>query len=59
MYGLPKKQLSFLLCAGCDVLPTPINLARWNIIVSPLCALCGSTQPTINHVLTGCSIYFA
>ena len=24
MYGLPEKQLSFLLRAGCDTLPTPM-----------------------------------
>ena len=46
MYGLPAKQLSFLLRAGCDTLP--MNLARWNIIVyiSPVCSLCHSSQPT-------------
>ena len=52
MYGLPEKQLSFLLRAGCDTLPTPINLARWNIITK--CALCQAPQPTTNHILTGC-----
>ena len=56
MYGLPEKQLSFLLRAGCDTLPTPLNLACWNIIVGPVCSLCQSTQPTTNHVLTGCSM---
>ena len=56
MYGLPEKQLSFLLRAGCDTLPTPMNLARWNIITSPVCTLCCCTQPTTNHILTGCSI---
>ena len=56
MYGLPEKQLSFLLCAGCDTLPTPMNLACWNIITSPVCTLCHCTQPTTNHILTGCSI---
>ena len=30
MCGLPEKQLSFLLRAGCDTLPTPMNLAQWN-----------------------------
>ena len=59
MYGLPEKQLSFLICAGCDTLPTPLNLARWNIIVNPACLLCRSTQPTTNHVLTGCSVALA
>ena len=55
MYGLPKKQLS-LLHAGCDTLPTPMDLARWNIITSPKCALCQASQPTTNHILTGCPI---
>ena len=55
--GLPEKQLSFLLQAGCDTLPTPLNLAHWNIIASlDSITLCHSTQPTTNHVLTGCSI---
>ena len=51
MCGLPEKQLSFLLRAGCDTLPTPMNLAQWNIIVSPVCPLCYSNQPTTNHIL--------
>jgi len=53
MYGL-EKQLSFLLRAGCDTLPTPMNLARRNIITNPRCALCQGPQPTANHILTGC-----
>ena len=58
MYGLPdhEKQLSFLLQDGCDTLPMPLNLARWNITISPVCTLCHSTKPTTNHILTGCSI---
>ena len=36
-----------------------MNLARWNIIVSPVCILCHSTHPTTNHVLTGCSVALA
>ena len=56
MFGLPEKQLSFLLHAGCDTLPTPMNLARWKMITNPICALCQSTQPTTDHVLTGCSV---
>ena len=32
-----------------------MNLAGWNIIVSPACSLCHSRQPTTNHILTGCS----
>ena len=47
MCGLPEKQLSFLLRVGCDTLPTPMNLARWNIIVSPVCPLL--LQPAYNQ----------
>ena len=43
MYGLFEKQVSFLLRAGCDTIPTPMNLARWNIIVSPVCSLLSFT----------------
>ena len=56
MFGLPEKQLSFLLHAGCDTLPTLMNLSRWNIITNPKCALCQTLQPTTNHILTGCSV---
>ena len=45
-------SLSFCMLA----LPTPMNLSRWNIIINPVCVLCQSTQPTFNHILTGCSI---
>ncbi|XP_065903961.1 uncharacterized protein [Dysidea avara] len=56
MYGFPEKQLSFLLHAGCDTLPTPMNLAMRNIITSPKCDLCQAPQPTTNHILTGCPV---
>jgi len=52
----PKKQLSFLLRAGCDTLPTPMNLSKWNIITNPKRALCHTPQPTTNHILPGCSV---
>ena len=31
-----------------------MNLARWNIITDPRCALCQAPQPATNHILTGC-----
>ena len=40
--GLPSGQLSFLLRAGSDTLPTPLNLARWRIQADPRCPLCNS-----------------
>ena len=47
--GLPAKQLSFLLRAGTDCLPTPLNLHRWHYRVSNLCPLCVTPQ-----ILNGC-----
>ena len=42
MSGLLTTQMSFLLWATSDTLPTPLNLARWRIQVNPKCSLCGN-----------------
>ena len=52
--GLPAGQLSFLLKAGTDCLPTPLNLCRWKIQTDPKCPLCSWPQPTTKHILNGC-----
>ena len=53
--GLPKGQLSFLLRAGSDALPTPMNLHRWKFRVSQVCPLCRQPSPcTTAHILSGC-----
>ena len=52
--GLPSKQMSFVLRAGSDTLPTPLNLARWKIQSNPHCPLCGSRNPTTLHILNSC-----
>ena len=54
MVYLKSNFLSY--CVLVDTLSTPMNLARWNIIASPVCTLYHCTQPTTNHILTGCSI---
>ena len=54
-FGLPAGQLSFLLRAGADCLPTPLNLRRWRIQTDPKCPLCSWPQPTTMHVLNGCA----
>ena len=56
--GLPAGQLSFLLRAGSDTLPTPLNLKRWRIRVDAKCTLCGALSPTVLHILNGCPIAF-
>ena len=52
--GLPAGQLSFLLRAGSDTLPTPLNLKRWRLRVDAKCGLCGDCSPTVLHILNGC-----
>ena len=52
--GLPKGQLAFLLKAGSDTLPTPMNLHRWHLRVSSSCPLCSQHSCTTAHILSGC-----
>ena len=37
--GLPVGQLSFILKAALNTLPTPINLRRWKLILDSKCEL--------------------
>ena len=52
--GLPAGQLSFLLRAGTDTLPTSLILRHWRLRTDPSCSLCGHKQPTIHHILSNC-----
>ena len=54
MHGLPVRQMSFILQAVSDTLPTPLNLARWRIQVDPKYPLCGNPRLTTVHVLNWC-----
>ena len=54
MDGLPSGQLSFMLRAGSDTLPTPMNLQRYKISVSSHCKLCQGPQATTGHILSTC-----
>ena len=56
MLGLPPGQLSFLLRAGSDTLPTPLNLKRWMFRVEARCNMCGDLSPTVLHILNGCPV---
>ena len=55
LLGLPANQLSFLIRAGSDTLPTPLNLKRWHYRVANTCPLCDSPNPTTAHILNSCS----
>ena len=47
----PCWSTMFLLRAGSDCLPIPMNLHRWRYRVSNSCLLCCSTNPTTAHIL--------
>jgi len=50
-----RNYPSFCVLDAIPFQPHAMNLARWNIIVSLVCSLCSSSQPTTNHTLTGCT----
>ena len=52
--GLPTGQLSFLLKAGSDTLPAPLNLKRGMMRVDSKCPLCDHYFPTTHHILSNC-----
>ena len=54
--GMPAGQLSFLLTAGSDTLPTPLNLRRWRFRPDAKCPLCDNPWPTVQHILNGCPV---
>ena len=54
--GFHPGQLSFVLQASSDTLPTPLNLRRWHIQTRATCSLCLSPCPTCHHVLNGCLV---
>lgn len=51
--SLPPGQLSFILRAASDTLPTPVNLECWRYPDSK-CHPCGSPSPTVFHILSSC-----
>ena len=54
MFSLPAGQMSFLIRAGVDCLPSPVNLCRWKIQCDPSCPLCRTQPCTVRHVLSCC-----
>ena len=54
MLGFHPGQLSFILRAVPDALPTAVNLQQWHIQCNAKCPLCGCVQPTTAYVLNGC-----
>ena len=54
--GFHPGQLSFLLRAASDTLPTPVNLQRWSLQCCARCSLCDTNCPTTAHILSGCPV---
>ena len=52
LWEMEGSQISFIVRATYDVLPTPKNLNQW-FGEDPSCALC-QTPATLRHILTGC-----
>ena len=52
--GFHPGQLSFLLRATSDTLPTAVNLQRWSIQCKAKCLLCDSQRLTTAHILGSC-----
>ena len=52
--GLPSKQLSFILRASSDTLPTLLNQRRWKMRFDASYHLCKSNSPTVLHILNFC-----
>ena len=52
--GMPAGQLSFVLRASTECLPSPSTLARWGFSLSKKCPLCESSTCTAHHVLNSC-----
>ena len=55
MDDMPSGQLSFMLKARSDTLPTPMNLQRYKIQVSSHCKLCQRPEATTGHILSASS----
>ncbi|XP_058608845.1 uncharacterized protein LOC131525365 [Onychostoma macrolepis] len=58
LWRLEPCQISFLLRAFYDTLPTPVNLHRWGMRDDPTCKLCRQ-KGTMAHILSGCKTTLA
>lgn len=54
VWSLSEELLKFALNASLNILPTPDNLRRWSKVKEATCALCGTTNTTLLHILNGC-----
>ena len=54
--SVPPKVWNFVWRASSDILPTRANLARRRVPIDPKCAVCGSSDETVLHILWQCPL---
>ena len=52
--GMPAGQISFVLRASLDCLPSPNTLVRWGYSLCKKCPLCNSSTCNAHCILNGC-----
>ena len=58
LVGLPAKQLSFILRASTDTLPTPLNQRRWKMRIDTSCDLCKSKSKLLSYCAEPKTFFF-
>ncbi len=53
MWRMPQARLSFTIRATYNTLPSPQNLHLW-YGTEETCHLCSSSNPSLQHILSGC-----
>ena len=54
IWALGPNLLRFCVQSTFNTLPSPNNLLRWPIFDESSCALCGTANCTLPHILSGC-----
>ena len=54
--SVPPKVRNFVWRASSDILPTRANLAHRRVPIDPKCAVCGSSDETVLHILWQCPL---
>ena len=54
LFAMKPHLMRFAIGSTYDTLSSPTNLKRWGFADDASCVLCGVTECTISHVLSGC-----
>lgn len=53
---IPSKVRTFVWRASSNILPTRANLVRWKVPIDLKCAICGTNDDTVIHMLWQCPL---